>query len=177
MGVGRQKNQLVLAFPEDSRGEAPRASGGGIETPMARRGTESPAGTEHLMEKVCESENVRRAMKRVKANKGTPGVDGMSVWELENYLKEHWPTIGEQLLNGRYEPHPVKRVEISKPDGGVRKLGIPTVVDRFVQQAVLQVVQRRWDATFSEHSYGFRPGRSAHQAVAEAQRYVAEGYR
>ena len=90
-------------------------------------------------------------------------------------LKQHWPGIREQLLKGAYEPKPVKRVEIPKPDGGVRKLGIPTVLDRFIQQAVMQVLQRRWDRTFSEHSYGFRPGRSAHQAVAQAQRYIAEG--
>jgi group II intron reverse transcriptase/maturase len=91
-------------------------------------------------------------------------------------LKQHWPAIREQLLNGTYEPQPVRRVEIPKPDGGVRKLGIPSVLDRFIQQAVMQVLQRRWDRTFSNHSYGFRPGRSAHQAVAQAQQYIAEGY-
>ena len=91
-------------------------------------------------------------------------------------MKQHWPAIREQLLNGTYEPKPVRRVEIPKPDGGVRKLGIPTVLDRFIQQAVMQVLQRRWDRTFSDHSYGFRPGRSAHQAVAQAQQYIAEGY-
>jgi RNA-directed DNA polymerase len=128
------------------------------------------------MEEVCERNNLRRALKRVKANKGSPGVDGMTVNGLTGYLKEHWPEIREQLLEGTYKPQPVKRVEIPKPDGGRRKLGIPTVRDRFIQQAVMQVLQGRWDPTFSEHSYGFRPGRSAHQAVAQAQRYVAEGY-
>jgi RNA-directed DNA polymerase len=98
------------------------------------------------------------------------------VGALTVYLKEHWPAIREQLLNGTYKPQPVKRVEIPKPDGGVRQLGIPTVLDRMVQQAVMQVLQGRWDAEFSEHSHGFRPGRSAHQAVAKAQRYVASGY-
>ena len=93
-----------------------------------------------------------------------------------DYLREHWPTIREQLLHGTYQPQPVKRVEIPKPDGGVRKLGIPCVVDRLIQQALLQVLQKQWDPTFSEHSYGFRPGRSAHQAVAQAQAYIAEGY-
>ena len=100
----------------------------------------------------------------------------MTVGGLTDYLKQHWPTIREQLLNGTYVPQPVRRVEIPKPDGGVRKLGIPTVLDRFIQQAVMQVLQRRWDRTFSDHSYGFRPGRSAHQAVAQAQQYIAEGY-
>ena len=105
-------------------------------------------------------------------------MDGMTVQRAcRDYLKQHWPAIREQLLSGTYKPQPVKRVEIPKPDGGVRKLGIPTVLDRFIQQAVMQVLQGRWDRTFSEHSYGFRPGRSAHQAVAQAQQYIAEGYR
>src|SRR3954454_3323850 len=100
----------------------------------------------------------------------------MTVGQLSDYLKQHWPAIREQLLNGTYAPKPVRRVEIDKPDGGVRKLGIPTVLDRFIQQAVMQVLQRRWDRTFSDHSYGFRPGRSAQQAVAQAQQYIAEGH-
>jgi RNA-directed DNA polymerase len=128
------------------------------------------------MEEVCERENLKEALRQVKANKGSGGVDRMTVGQLSDYLKQHWPTIREQLLNGTYEPKPVRRVEIPKPDGGVRKLGIPTVLDRFIQQAVMQVLQRRWDRTFSESSYGFRPGRSAHDAVAQAQQYVAEGY-
>ena len=101
----------------------------------------------------------------------------MTVEELPEYLKQHWPAMREQLLSGTYKPQPVKRVEIPKPDGGVRKLGIPTVLDRFVQQAVQQVLQRKWNRTFSEHRYGFRPGRSAHQAVEAAQKYIADGYR
>jgi RNA-directed DNA polymerase len=129
------------------------------------------------MEEVCGRENCKQALARVKANKGSAGVDGMTVQQLPEHLKQHWPVIREQLLSGTYKPQPVKRVEIPKPDGGVRKLGIPTVLDRFIQQAVMQVLQRRWDRTFSEHSYGFRPGRSAHQAVETAQRYIAEGYR
>jgi len=128
------------------------------------------------MEEVCERKNLRKALKRVKANRGSPGGDGMTVEELPDYLKEHWPAIRQQLLSGTYRPQPVKRVEIPKPDGGVRKLGIPTGLDRLIQQAVMQVLQGRWDRTFSEHSYGFRPGRSAHQAVAQAQRYIAEGH-
>jgi RNA-directed DNA polymerase len=154
------------------------AAAKGIETLMAKRMSESLAGTERLMEEVCELENCKQALKRVQANKGSPGVDGMTVDELPEYRKQHGLEIGEQLRNGTYPPQPVRRVEIPKPDGaGVRKLGIPCVLDRFVQQAVLQVLQKRWDPTFSEHSHGFRPGRSAQQAVHEAQQYIAEGYR
>src|SRR5450432_1009564 len=176
MGDKRQKNQLVLAFLEEDRGEAPNDLRGGTESSAGKRGTESPAITEQLMEEVCGRENCKQALKRVKANKGSPGVDGMTVHDLPGYLKQRWPAIREQLLNGTYKPQPVKRVEIPKPDGGVRKLGIPTVLDRFIQQAVMQVLQGRWDRTFSDHSYGFRPGRSAHQAVAQAQQYIAEGH-
>jgi RNA-directed DNA polymerase len=104
------------------------------------------------MEEVVERENLKEALKRVKANKGSPGVDGMTVHALADHLKEHWPAIREQLLSGTYEPQPVRRVEIPKPDGGVRKLGIPTVLDRLIQQAVMQVLQGRWDRTFPEHS-------------------------
>lgn len=100
----------------------------------------------------------------------------MSVDDLPGYLVQHWPEIRAQLLSGTYQPQLVKRVEIPKPDGGVRKLGVPIVLDRFIQHAVLQVLQRRWDASFSDHSYGFRPGRSAHQAIARAQQYIIEGY-
>jgi RNA-directed DNA polymerase len=172
----RQKSRLRLAFGEEMRSEAPQASGQGNETPTAKRMNESPANNdEQLMEVVCERENCLQALKRVKSNKGSAGIDGMTVEQLPGYLKEHWPAIREQLLRGTYKPQPVKRVEIPKPDGGVRKLGIPTVLDRMVQQAVMQVLQSRWDAEFSEHSYGFRPGRSAHQAVAKAQQYIAEG--
>jgi len=128
------------------------------------------------MEEVCERANLKNAWQRVQANKGSPGVDGMTVGELTDYLKQRWPALREQLLNGTYEPQPVRRVEIPKPDGGVRKLGIPTALDRFLQQAVMQVLQRQWDRTFSDYSYGFRPGRSAHQAVAQAQQYIADGY-
>ena len=149
----------------------------GTESLTAKRGTESPAIGEQLMEEICERENCKQALKRVKANKGSAGVDGMTDQQLPEHLKQHWPAIREQLLSGTYVPQPVKRVEIPKPDGGVRKLGIPTVLDRFIQQAVMQVLQRRWDRTFSDHSYGFRPGRSAHQAVEAAQQFIAAGYR
>jgi RNA-directed DNA polymerase len=181
MSGRRQKNrpeQEVLAFPAESRSDAPKAVEQGTETPMAKRKSENLAGTERLMEEVCELENCKQALQRVRANQGSPGVDGMTIDELPEYLKQHGLKIGEQLRNGTYQPQPVRRVEIPKPDGnGVRKLGIPCVLDRFVQQAVLQVLQKRWDPTFSEHSHGFRPGRSAKQAVHKAQQYIAEGYR
>ena len=176
MSEERQKNQEQLAFPFAGGSEAPLGEREGAEAPRVRRETEDPAGNQRVMEEVCERENRREAMKRVRANQGSPGIDGMTVDELPEYLGQHWPAIREQLLSGTYEPKPVKRVEIPKPDGGVRKLGIPTVLDRFVQQAVQQVLQKQWDPTFSEHSYGFRPGRSTKQAVAQAQRYIAAGY-
>ena len=176
MGEKRQKSQEQLAFPFVEGSEASRSEAEGIEAPRARRETENPAGNQRMMEEVCERENRRAALKRVRANQGSPGIDGMTVDELPEYLEQHWPAIREQLLSGTYEPKPVLRVEIDKPDGGVRKLGIPTVLDRVVQQAVQQVLQKQWDPTFSEHSYGFRPGRSTKQAVAQAQQYIAEGY-
>src|SRR5216684_2694223 len=118
----------------------------------------------------------RQALRQVRSNKGSAGIDRMTVDQLGDYLKQHWPVIREQLLNGTYEPKPVRRVEIPKPDGGgVRKLGIPTVLDRFIQQAVMQVLQRQWNPTFSQYSYGFRPRRSAHHAVAQAQQYIPQG--
>ena len=177
MSDKRQKNQLVLAFTDESRSEAPRVSAEGTESLAGKRRTESPAMGEQLMEEVCERENCKQALARVKANKGSAGVDGMTVQQLPEHLKQYWPAIREQLLSGTYGPQPVKRVEIPKPDGGVRKLGIPTVLDRFIQQAAMQVLQRKWDRTFSDHSYGFRPGRSAHQAVEAAQQFIAAGYR
>src|ERR1051325_10575470 len=176
MSEKRQNNQLVLAFAEMSRSEAPRDSVEGTETLMVKRTAESMANSKQLMEAVCERKNCKQALARVKRNKGSAGIDGMTVEQLPAHLKQHWLTIREQLLSGTYKPSPVKRVEIPKPDGGMRQLGIPTVLDRFIQQAVMQVLQCSWDQTFSAHSYGFRPGRSAHQAVAQAQQYIAEGY-
>jgi RNA-directed DNA polymerase len=178
MSDKRQKTQLRLAFTEEGRSEAPKTPGGGSESLPAKGMPESPAkNSELLMEEVCERENCLQALKRVKSNKGSAGTDGMTVGELPAYLKEHWPAIRDQLLSGTYKPQPVRRVEIPKPDGGVRQLGIPTVLDRMVQQAVMQVLQGRWDREFSDRSYGFRPGRSAHQAVAKAQQYMTEGRR
>jgi RNA-directed DNA polymerase len=159
MDKQRQKTQLELAFMAEGRSEAPRAVDKGTEVSMAKRKPEDPA------------------LQRVKQNGGSPGIDGMTVKRLAGYLRKHWPRIRGELLTGRYQPQPVRRVEIPKPGGrGMRHLGIPTVLDRFIQQAVMQVLQRYWDRTFSEHSYGFRPGRSAHQAVTQAQQYVEQGY-
>ena len=178
MSDKRQKTQqLQLAFTSESRGEAPMADVAGTEPPAAKRQPESPARTEALMEAVCSRENLQKALKQVRANKGSGGIDGMTVEKLPGYLAKQWPALREQLLQGTYQPQPVKRVEIPKADGGVRKLGIPTVLDRFLQQAVMQVLQGQWDRTFSEHSYGFRPGRRAHQAVAAAQQHIADGHR
>ena len=173
----RQKNQPMLAFMTKERGEAPTPTPEGTESSVAASEVENPALCEQMMEAVCQPDNLRRALRRVMSNKGSPGVDGMTVEQMPDYLKQHWPALREQLLKGIYQPQPVLRVEIPKPDGGVRKLGIPTALDRFVQQAVLQVLQEEWDPTFSEHSFGFRPGRSTHQAVACAQQYLAEGHR
>jgi RNA-directed DNA polymerase len=173
---GQQKNQMELAFEGKARGEAPCRPPGGTESSTAKRDSESPVEvTQHLMEEVCKADNLKRALRRVKSNKGSAGVDGMTVEELPDYLRKHWSGIRQQLMEGTYKPQPVRRVEIPKRDGGVRKLGIPTVLDRFIQQAVMQVLQDIFEPRFSEHSYGFRPGRSAQQALAKAQGYINEG--
>ena len=158
----------------ERRGEASRQAGRD-ETPTARRGAEGSG--RDLLAQVLASANMAAAWKRVKANRGSAGVDGRTIAETAEHLKTQWTAIREALLNGSYRPAPVKRVQIPKPDGGQRELGIPTVTDRLIQQALLQVLQWRIDPTFSEHSYGFRPGRRAHDAVRQAQRHVQDGYR
>src|SRR5271168_2516286 len=167
--------QLRLDFSSAPAGEARQAGREDIESLSVVSEPERSADTNRIMEDACERANLKGALRQVRGNKGSAGVDRMTVDQLGDYLKQHWPAIREQLLNGAYEPRPVRRVEIPKPDGGVRKLGIPTVLDRLIQQAVMQVLQRQWDPTFSEHSYGFRPGRSPQQAVAQAQKYIVEG--
>ena len=149
---------------------------GSVETSTAGNGNVH-SGTESLMEAVVERGNLLAALRRVKQNKGSPGIDGMTVGELETYLRENWVATRERLLLGHYAPMPVRRVEIPKSGGGVRELGIPTVLDRFIQQAILQVLQGFLDPTFSPHSYGFRPGRSAHQAILAAHDLVKRGKR
>jgi group II intron reverse transcriptase/maturase len=169
--------QMELALGEEDEvlkrqpsGEAGRATCG-----KERSGSDHLPG--HLMERVVERKNAIEALKRVRRNKGSPGTDGMTVGELEPYLREHWEMIRERLLAGTYQPGAVKRVLIPKGTGGMRQLGIPTVLDRFVQQLLLQVLQPVFDPTFSEHSHGFRPGRRAHDAVRKAQRYIQSGRR
>src|SRR5262244_467988 len=170
----QQNIQEQLDFLPELTGEAREASKEEPESSGTRNESENPASTDRMMEEICDWGNLKEAMWRVKANKGSAGIDGMTVDELPDYAA--LLVIREQLLRGTYEPQPVKRVEIPKPDGGVRKLGIPTALDRFIQQAVMQVLQRQWDPAFSDSSYGFRPGRSTHQAVAQAQQYIAAGY-
>ena len=175
MSGRRQKIQYSLALEPVDQGETPVSGYQGTEPFVAKPTSESPASAEQLMEEVCDRKNLARAWKRVRSSQGSPGVDGMTIDDAKDHLRA-WPSIRSQLLERTYQSQPVKRVELPKPDGGVRKLGVPRVVDRLIQQALLQVLQKRWDRTFSQHSYGFRPGRSAHQAVAQAQRYIAAGY-
>jgi RNA-directed DNA polymerase len=172
----RQKDQRDLNSGTGARGEAPSAAARAAEARAVEACLERPAAVGPSMEAVVERENLRKALAQVKRNKGAPGIDGMSVDDLAAYLKDNWPTIRSQLLEGTYKPQPVRRVEIPKASGGTRPLGIPTVLDRFIQQAVMQVLQAEWDGMFSEASFGFRPGRSAHQAVERAQAYIASGH-
>ncbi len=174
-GTRRQKSeQLELAL--EARGEAPHGQRSG-EVPTAANGNERSGSDQRLMEAVVERANAIAALKRVRQNQGSPGIDGMTVDDLPLYLATEWEAIRARLLTGTYQPQPVRRQGIPKPGGGVRQLGIPTVLDRFIQQCLLQVLQPRFDPTFSEHSYGFRPGRRAHDAVRAAQRFIQEGRR
>jgi RNA-directed DNA polymerase len=172
----RQKNQRELNLDTGATGEARSAAAQETEPHAARTEIESRAATEPSMEAIVERVNLRKALAQVKRNKGAAGIDGMSADDLPAHLRVHWPTIRTQLLEGTYKPQPVRRVEIPKASGGLRPLGIPTVLDRFIQQAVMQVLQAAWDGTFSERSFGFRPKRSAHQAVERAQAYIAAGH-
>jgi group II intron reverse transcriptase/maturase len=173
LGHAKRQNPAQAELPLKLEGETIEGQRSG-EARLAENGNER-SGTNNLMEEVVERSNVEQALKRVRKNQGSPGMDGMSVDELPSYLAEHWEGLREQLLAGAYEPKPVRRQQIPKPGGGIRELGIPTALDRVIQQTILQVLQPRFDPTFSEHSYGFRPGRSAHDAVRAAQKYIQEG--
>jgi RNA-directed DNA polymerase len=172
----RQKNQVELNLGTEAKGEAPSVAAQETEARAAKACLERPAVAGPSMEAVVERENLRKALAQVQRNKGSAGIDRMKVEGLPAYLKEHWPMIRVQLLEGTYKPQPVRRVEIPKASGGTRPLGIPTVLDRFIQQAVMQALQADWDRTFSEASFGFRPRHSAHQAVERAQAYIASGH-
>ena len=151
----------------------------GEEAPAAgtQRALTQDEATQNLLEAVMASDNLARAWKRVKANKGAPGIDGVTIGDFPAHAREHWPTLRAQIKDGRYRPQAVRRVEIPKPDGGQRLLGIPTVTDRLVQQAIAQVLTPIFDPSFSDSSFGFRPGRNAHQAIRQVQAYVGEGWR
>jgi RNA-directed DNA polymerase len=167
---------IQMAFNWEA-GVKPWGPGARGESLAAREPTERPMYDGNLMEEVVERRNMQAALKQVRANKGRPGVDGMRVDDLPDFLNTQWPEIKDQLLAGTYQPQVIKRVKIPKPGSQEkRELGIPCVIDRLIQQAILQVLQWRWEPTFSEFSYGFRPGRSAHQAVAQAQAYIEQGY-
>jgi RNA-directed DNA polymerase len=165
-----------LAFDWGEAGAAQPVLREGLEACVAPSRPAALAPAAGWMETVVAAENMRRALRQVKSNRGSPGVDGMTVHELGDYLRQHWPRLRQELLDGRYQPQPVRRVEIPKPGGGVRQLGIPTVLDRLLQQALLQVLSPWYEPTFSPHSYGFRPGKSAHQALAAAREHVAAGH-
>jgi RNA-directed DNA polymerase len=169
--MSQKSRQLEL--PLLRKGEA-LTKGGSAESSTAAAGPERPRA-DAQMELICERENLKRALQRVRKNKGAPGVDGMTVEELPDHLRREWSRIREQLLAGTYQPESVRRVMVPKDDGGERQLGIPTALDRFIQQAILQVLQPQFDPTFSQYSYGFRPGRSAHDALRQARQYVSEG--
>ena len=175
--MNRERQKSKKACSGSSEGEAQGDKETGVELFMASEINKSQESTSQIMEEVCQPKNLLKALRRVKKNQGCPGVDGMTVKELPEYLQANWTRIRKQLLEGTYKPQPVRRGEIPKPDGGKRQLGIPTVMDRLIQQALHQALQKRWDHKFSQHSYGFRPGRSAHTAIKEAKQYVEEGYR
>ena len=171
-GAAEDRVEMLGAIPEGS-GQKPRVVGIGAANVTGRKATHWPEAVTGLMEEIVSRGNMMAAYSRVVSNKGAPGIDEMPVTALKDYLKEEWSRIKEELLAGAYHPQPVRKVEIPKPGGGTRMLGIPTVLDRLIQQAVQQVLNPLFDPGFSESSYGFRPKRSAHQAVKAAQKYVA----
>ncbi len=187
MGVKRRQgsgNQMDLfdealkaSLRHGATGEGGTGTGALEEQQTSMAGSQDPALTQHLMEEVASSANLNRAYKRVKANGGAPGIDGMTVTDLRPWISLNRERLIAALLDGSYQPQTVRGVEIPKPGGGVRQLGIPTVVDRLVQQAIGQILEPILDPTFSRSSFGFRPGRGAHDALRQAREYVADGYR
>ena len=172
-GTASDKHNAAPAAVPPTQSDRPAS----VDEPITGEPQSTPSSkTSTLMAEVLHKENLKAALERVKRNKGAPGIDGMTVDALGAHLKAHWPSIRAKLVNGTYVPQPVRRVEIPKPDGRKRLLGIPTVVDRFIQQAIAQVVQRQWEPHFHPHSYGFRPGRNAHQAMRHAQATIRQGY-
>jgi len=170
----RQKNRNRTARQRKETGEAQFCRAAGFELGMVIGEIGIPV-PEQLMEEIADIRNLKEAYFQVRSNKGSAGIDKMTVEELGSYLLKHYEEISQQLLQGNYTPQAVRRVEIPKATGGTRKLGIPCAIDRLIQQALLRVLQKYWDSTFSEHSYGFRPGRSQHQAIEQAQKYVSSG--
>lgn len=177
LGDGRRQKPREQGLPLEGRAEGPSVQRSDEPSTATNGSGRSGCDDEKLLELVVEGSNVEAALRRVKKNKGSPGIDGMTVEELPTHLAKHWSQLREEILAGRYQPQPVRGHAIPKKDGGVRELGIPTVLDRLIQQCVLQVLQPRFDASFSQHSYGFRPGRRAHDAVRAAQRFIQEGRR
>ena len=172
----RRQKSLDKGTTEPAKQVKPAGVVQSAEPFPARDSGKSDAGVQEAWEAVFERGNMQTALKRVESNKGAAGIDGMEVKELHSYLKVHWLEVRKALESGQYRPSPVRRVEIPKPDGGARQLGIPRVLDRLIQQALAQVLTPMFEQVFSPHSYGFRPGRSAHQAVQQAQEYIREGY-
>lgn len=177
MGDGKRQKTRNGAFGASVEVK-PRGNAQMVDSPIARHQPKSPMFNTQTMEVILERSNLLNALKKVQKNKGAPGVDEMTTEELPQFLKENWKSVKVKLLKGEYFPRPVRRVEIPKPGkkNEARKLGIPCVIDRLIQQAILQVLEKRWDPSFSDYSFGFRPGRSAHQAVAKAQTYLREGF-
>lgn len=184
MNAERQQGGFYQRLLFEEAAEGPRhgkgSEGGTRPSPREEQQASTATGparalTEHLMEEVADRENLNRAYRRVKANQGAPGVDGMTIAAAADWIIAHKEGLIASLLGGSYQPQPVRGVNIPKPGGGIRQLGIPTVIDRLVQQAILQVLEPLLDPTFSDSSYGFRPGRGAHNALHQAAKYVAEG--
>lgn len=173
--LGRQKN-LQRAYPEKKAVQPPTSQGEPSMYPAQTKGKSHGEQNNDLMEEVLSRQNMLKALRRVEKNKGAPGIVNLSVESLKPYLRQNWLSIREQLLKGDYKPQPVLRVEISKPNGGKRLLGIPTVIDRLIQQALLQILTDIFDPGFSPFSFGFRPNRKAHDAIIKAKQYIEEGY-